>query len=124
MKELETFLERIRDSDPVLILLFGSLATGKFTQHSDMDVLCVFALEFPSPRERFLQSYRHSDGIVQPKSCSLREFKELVQNGDSFLLRILEEGYILQSAISDSDLQKWISQGKKRLRVALFPPNA
>ena len=36
-------MERVQGLGPVLILLFGSVAKGEVTQHSDADVLVVVA---------------------------------------------------------------------------------
>ena len=43
--ELELFINRINKEDLKLILLYGSLAKGMYTQYSDIDVLCVFDKE-------------------------------------------------------------------------------
>jgi len=37
-----TFVATVRQLDPVAAVLFGSVARGDFTQHSDADVLVVF----------------------------------------------------------------------------------
>jgi len=39
---VERFVEQVRRLDPLLVLLFGSVTTGEFTQYSDADVLVVF----------------------------------------------------------------------------------
>jgi len=120
--ELERFLERIKDESPVLLVLFGSLARGDFTQHSDIDVLCVYDEEFSDPRERFLKSYKHSDGLVQTKTLSLKEFKTGLLTGNSFLYEVMRTGIILYSKISMNDLEKWIKECKKNLKVRILPP--
>jgi len=40
--ELMTFVSGVEALKPQLALLFGSVATGEFTQRSDIDVLAVF----------------------------------------------------------------------------------
>ena len=40
---IERFMDRVQGLGPVLILLFGSVAKGEVTQHSDGDVLVVVA---------------------------------------------------------------------------------
>ncbi len=122
LNELEIFLDRIQEADPEFLMLFGSLATGNFTQHSDIDILCVFSQDFQNARERFLHAYRYSNGIVQPKSLSINEFKGALLNGDSFIVRIVEEGLILYSKIPESDIEFWIKSGKNQNRVAYFSP--
>ncbi len=71
-----------------------------------------------------MHAYGHSDGIVQTKTVSLSEFRESVLNSDPFLLRLLEEGYVLYSRIADSDLLDWIRIDKKGLKVAYFSPTS
>ena len=34
---VERFVEQVRRLDPLLVLLFGSVTTGEFTQYSDAD---------------------------------------------------------------------------------------
>ncbi|MHA1449312.1 MAG: nucleotidyltransferase domain-containing protein, partial [Candidatus Hodarchaeales archaeon] len=107
LEELDTFIERISVSDPVLLLLFGSLTRGEYTQFSDIDVLCVYDREFHSHRERFMTSYQYSDGIVQPKTLSLSELKKGLLEGNSFLHHIFSGGYIIYSKLNDVLLAEW-----------------
>jgi len=122
LNDLKIFLKRIKKEKPELLLLFGSLVKGTFTQFSDIDVLCVFNLEFSDLQERFLHSYKYSDGIVQPKTLSYNEFKERVIQGNSFLHSILKDGIILHSKIPLDDLETWIEKGKKNLKVRFLSP--
>ena len=55
------FVDGVKALQPLLLLLFGSVAKGDFTQHSDADVLAVFA----APTD-WLAVYSYSDGRVQP----------------------------------------------------------
>ncbi|TFG30501.1 MAG: nucleotidyltransferase domain-containing protein [Promethearchaeota archaeon] len=121
--ELETFINRIEKENLKLILLYGSLAKGTYTQHSDIDVLCVFDKEFRDMKERFLTSYKYSEGLVQPKTLSYEEFKRSLKNGNSFLHSIIQESYILFNKIPEDKLVKWIKQGKKNLKVKFVPPS-
>ncbi|TFG01427.1 MAG: nucleotidyltransferase domain-containing protein [Promethearchaeota archaeon] len=123
LNDLKVFLKRIEKEKPELILLYGSLAKGTFTQFSDIDVLCVFDLEFSDLRERFLHSYKYSDGIVQPKTLSYKEFKEGVIHGNSFLYSILKDGIILYSRIPLEDLEAWMEKGKENLKVRFVSPS-
>ncbi|PYJ68670.1 MAG: hypothetical protein DME76_11545 [Verrucomicrobia bacterium] len=41
--ELQQFVESVSRLHPLAVILFGSLATGEFTQHSDADVAVIFA---------------------------------------------------------------------------------
>ena len=121
LNELETFLERIKEATPELILLFGSLSRGDYTQYSDIDVLCVFNQEFSSRKERFLKAYKYSDGLVQTKTLTLKELKNGLKEANSFLHAIFNDGLILFSKISYDDLNSWIRDGKKKLKMTYFP---
>jgi len=120
--ELENFLFCIKKEDPEFVMLFGSLVRGNYTQFSDIDVLCVFKQEFKSNKERFLKAYRCSDGLVQTKTYSLKEFKTHIEDGNSFLIKILAEGLILFSKIPDNKIKKWVELGKIHLKVTYFAP--
>lgn len=122
LDELEDFLNRIDKDELKLIVLFGSLPKGTYTQHSDIDVLCVYDKEFKDLRERFLQSYQCSSGLVQPKTITFSEFKKSLLEGNSFLHHILEEGIILYCKIKNDKLELWIAEGKKNLTNTYLPP--
>ena len=122
LNELENFLTRIKQEDPVFIMLFGSLTRGDYTQFSDIDVLCVFNQEFKTFKERFLKAYKHSDGLVQTKSLSLKEFEKKIKNGNSFLHKIVSEGLILYNKVPISEFNSWIELGKEKLRITYFAP--
>ena len=122
LRDLEAFLTRVKQEAPVAIILYGSLARGDYTQRSDIDVLCVFDREFADPRERFMLSYKHSDGIVQPKTVSLTEFKNGLLQGDAFLHGIIEDGVWLQGTIPVSIIHSWVDLGRENISVAPFHP--
>lgn len=84
---VERFVADVRALDPLLILLFGSLAKGDFTSHSDADVLVV-------TRESvdWLDVYEHSDGLVQPLVKTLTEIETRLAAGAPFLCEIIEDG--------------------------------
>ncbi len=121
--ELETFVNRIEKEKLKFIILYGSLSKGTYTQYSDIDVLCVFDKEFNNLKERFLISYKHSEGLVQPKTLSYEEFKNGLKSGNSFICSILQDGIILYNKIPDEELKKWIKIGKRNLNVRYFPPS-
>ncbi|TXT66358.1 MAG: Nucleotidyltransferase domain protein [Promethearchaeota archaeon] len=101
---MEDFLEKIDKKDLKLIMLFGSLAKGTFTQHSDIDLLCVYEKEFTDQRERFMHTYQFSKGIVQPKTISWSELKENLLNDNSFMHHIFKEGIKLYNKIPENKL--------------------
>lgn len=101
-------------------MLYGSLVKGNCTQHSDIDVLCVFDREFKDPEESFLASYKYSDGVVQPNNLSYREFKDSLRGGNSFLYSICKDGIILYSKIPMEKLDDWLRKGKENLETKSF----
>jgi hypothetical protein len=84
---VEHFVEQVRRLDPLLVVLFGSVATGEFTQYSDADVLVIF--EHPVEWE---QVYACSDGIVQPMVKTWAELTGQIDTGEPFFCEIVEEG--------------------------------
>ncbi len=90
---VECFVEQVRRLDPLLVLLFGSVATGEFTQYSDADVLVVF--EHPVDWETV---YACSDGIVQPVVKTRDELIAQIAAGAPFLCETVEEGRVLFDA--------------------------
>ena len=122
LNELQTFMDRIEKDTLKFLLLYGSLAKGRYTQYSDIDVLCVYDKKFSDLRERFLLSYKYSEGLVQPKTLSYEEFKEGLTEGNSFLHSILQDGIILFNKIPEDTLEQWIEQGKKKLNIKYFSP--
>ena len=123
LNELQTFINRIEKETLKFILLYGSLAKGTYTQYSDIDVLCVYDQEFHDLRERFLISYKYSEGLVQPKNISYEEFKKGLMEGNPFLHSILQDGIIIFNKIPEDNLEKWIEQGKKKLMIKCFFPS-
>lgn len=92
-RSVERFLEGIRRLDPLLVVLFGSLATGNHTQHSDADVLVVFR----EPVE-WEAVYAFSDGVVQPVVVTWEELLLRLAEGEPFFHEILAEGIPLLQA--------------------------
>jgi len=78
---------------PLLILLFGSVAKGEFTQESDADVLVVF----DRPVD-WLTVYAHSQGMVQPLVKTLDEVLAQIRQGEPFFIEIVEDGLALYDA--------------------------
>lgn len=90
---VERFVERVRRLDPLLVLVFGSVVTGEFTQYSDADVLVVF--ERPVSWDAV---YACSDGIVQPVVKTRDELVAQIASGEPFLCEVIEEGKVLFNA--------------------------
>lgn len=88
--EIEAFVEGVKTLKPKLILLFGSVATGDFTQYSDADVLVLFQ----EPID-WLEVYRFSQGMVHPVVKTLLEVETRIRGGDTFFIEILRDGVVL-----------------------------
>ncbi len=88
---IESFLAGIEPLQPALVILFGSVATGDFTQKSDADVLVVF----DEPVE-WQEVYAHSDGWVQPVVKTLAEVSDLLMAATPFFCQIIEDGVVLR----------------------------
>lgn len=123
LDELEDFLQKIEKKDLKLVLLFGSLVKGTYTQFSDIDVLCVFETEFKNRRERFMHSYQYSKGLVQTKTLTLSELKKGLLEGNSFIHHVINEGIILYNQIDKEKIKKWIRKGQKNMTMTYFPPS-
>lgn len=96
---VERFLERVRQLDPLLVILFGSLATGDYTSSSDADVLVV--LRQPVAWETV---YACSDGIVQPVVATWEELLAQLDSGEPFFHEVITEGTVLIDAEGVSDV--------------------
>ncbi len=90
---IEHFVAEVRRLRPLLVLLFGSVATGEFTQHSDADVLVVF--QQPVSWDAV---YACSDGIVQPIVKTWPEIEARIKAGEPFYCEIIEDGWVLFDA--------------------------
>lgn len=88
--EIEAFVEGVKALKPRLILLFGSVAKGDFTQYSDADVLVLF----DEPID-WLDVYRFSQGMVQPLVSTRLEVEARIRDGDTLFIQVLKEGVVL-----------------------------
>lgn len=90
---VERFVAQVCQLKPLLVLLFGSVATGEFTQHSDADVLVVF--DRPVSWETV---YACSDGFIQPVVKTWQEVEAKVKAGEPFYCEIVEDAWVLLDA--------------------------
>lgn len=91
LHKLERYLRELEIEGPLLVILFGSLVRGEYTQFSDMDVLVIFD-RLPDWKERFRIVYRHSDGSVQPFAYTWEEILHMLEAGNTFIFEAIEEG--------------------------------
>lgn len=83
-------MEGVLRLKPVLMVLFGSVARGDFTQESDADVLVIF--ERPVD---WATVYAHSQGMVQPFVTTVDEVLAQIRQGEPFFIEVVEEGKVL-----------------------------
>ena len=116
--ELEEFLAELKQRfEPSAVFLFGSLAKGDFTQHSDIDVLVVL------PREvAWEEIYRFSRGMVQPLVKSERELLDQIRRCNTFLIEIVEEGLVLHGQEGFlTKLEGAVREAKRRFSLERIP---
>jgi len=114
---VERFVEQVRRLKPLLVLLFGSAATGEFTQYSDADVLVVF--DRPVDWDAV---YACSDGIVQPMVKTWDELTVQIADGEPFLCEIVEEGQVLSDADGVCErLRRQVADARQRWGLERTP---
>ncbi len=90
VEELQQFVKCVSRLQPLALILFGSLATGEFTQHSDADVAVIFA----TPVD-WMRVYRCSSGRVQPLVYTAEQFLQMINKANGLALEICHDGWIL-----------------------------
>lgn len=114
---MERFLEGVRQLDPLLVVLFGSLATGDYTPSSDADMLVV--LRRPVEWETV---YACSDGVVQPVVTTWEELIAQLEAGEPFFHEVIAEGIVLLDAEGTSDaLRRRAADAARRLGLERTP---
>lgn len=108
---VEHFVANVSQLRPVLVLLFGSVAMGEFTQHSDADVLVVFTE--PTSWEAV---YACSDGIVQPLVKTWSELEAHIKAGEPFYCEIIEDGQVLFDASDFCDQLRRLAEVARQQR--------
>jgi len=88
--ELKQFVESVSDLKPLAVILFGSLATGEFTQHSDADVAVIFATPID-----WMSVYRCSSGRIQPLVYTAEQFVQMINKANGLALEICHDGWTL-----------------------------
>jgi uncharacterized protein len=98
---LNGLLQALRPYQPQRIILFGSTARGEADADSDLDVLVI--KDTPEPFVKRLELMAelcplgvHADILVYTPS----ELKCMIEDGNPFILRALEEGRVIYEARS------------------------
>ncbi len=100
LKGLEGLLARYHRFRPRLVVLFGSMARGDYTDSSDYDILIVSDDLPRDRREAFDLLYDLNYPNVFPIGMNTSSFLRKLEEGSTFVLEILEDGKIL---LADSD---------------------
>ena len=78
-----------RKLDLRLVILFGSLAKGSWTESSDIDLLIVSDDLFNNPAENFIKLKR---GCVEPHGFSTKRFMAELEKPNLLIMDALEYG--------------------------------
>ena len=76
----------------VSIVLFGSMARGDYTIHSDYDLLVIVDGEQLNFKDRLLEYSKHSDGWVEPLTYTVDEVRQMLEDLNPLILDALKEG--------------------------------
>ena len=114
---IEFWEQIVENEKPLAIILFGSLVKREYTQYSDADILLIFENLPEDIRARFLKIYKYSKGIVQPRSYTLEEIKKLIEEGNTFIIEALEEGWILYDTGIAIILNQLVENTKQNLNL-------
>ncbi len=95
---------------PALVVLFGSVARGEFTQSSDADVLTLFY----GPVD-WGEVYACSDGWVQPVVKTVQEIQEQLGQGNPFFCELFEDGIVLYDGDGvQQQIERLVAETKAR----------
>lgn len=93
---IEEIVSSLREYDPERIILFGSHARRDADEYSDLDLVVIKETE-----ERFLDRLKRVYEIMQPDFAldilvyTPGEFAHMLEEGNPFLERVLEEGIVI-----------------------------
>ncbi len=93
---IEEIVSSLREYDPERIILFGSHARRDADEYSDLDLVIIKETE-----ERFLDRLKRVYEIMQPDFAldilvyTPGEFAHMLEEGNPFLERVLEEGIVI-----------------------------
>lgn len=78
-----------------LVILYGSMARGDYTEESDIDILVVGDFIPRDPREAYSTLVDPRFPRVQPIGFNTEVFLRKLREGSTFILEVLEDGNIL-----------------------------
>lgn len=97
-KKATEFVKKLDKSDILSIILFGSVATGKITELSDIDFVFVFKNKYSLVKtniEKLSEKFLEQEILISPIILSKKEVMEMLNRYDTFLLRVQDEGKVL-----------------------------
>ena len=90
---LRTFLAPMADRIKVAIL-YGSVAEGRETKDSDIDILIIGNLTFAETAERLVPAQKMLGREINPTVFNSDEFQEKIKKGHHFLNSVLKSDFI------------------------------
>jgi hypothetical protein len=97
-KKIDKYVERVASEfDPQCVILFGSFARGDISEASDVDLLVVADFkEGVLDRIKTLLDFNDDLGLpLEPVGYTPKEFEEMREKGNPFILDLLEKGKVL-----------------------------
>jgi predicted nucleotidyltransferase len=95
-RRIERVVECIKTKKPLKIFLFGSVARGDFTAHSDIDVVVVLESELDFfKRTLAVLEQCDVDFPIDILVYTPQEFERMQQNGNHFIRRVQKEGKVI-----------------------------
>jgi len=114
--ELIHYIDRCIEKGAVLVLLFGSRATGNFLKDSDIDLLIVSPNLQAEVRDRALDFF--SDTLpVQPFLLTPAELKERIEQLDFLIFDAFEDGIVLYSKMDMGHVKDMLHKSKERFKL-------
>jgi predicted nucleotidyltransferase len=110
------YIDQCIEKGAVLILLFGSRATGDFLKDSDIDLLIVSPNLPARIRDRSLGFF--SDTLpVQPFLLTPEELKERIEQLDFLVFDAFEDGVVMYSKIDMDHITDMLHKSKERFKL-------
>jgi len=98
LEKAKEFVRNLEKTDVLSIALFGSVATGKATELSDIDLLIVYKNKHEVVKnnvEKTSEKFLDEEVLISPIILSKREVWGMLKRYDSFILRVQNEGKVL-----------------------------
>jgi len=92
------FVRKLEKTDILSIVLFGSVATGKATELSDIDLVIVYKNKLELVKnnvEKTSEKFLDEEILISPIILSKREVGDMLKRYDSFILRVQNEGKVM-----------------------------